>query len=242
MRYFDTPASAATSSACRPAALTSCAQAFRLQQPARGGALDGEDTGGGDECSSLRRRVGREGARELDGVDDTALRTPERCRGFQSRLFRPDEVARHQLDAGRAALARVALQRFEGGEVFRVARHHQLADPGVPHAARRRPRIEQPVALDAGERLERALRVIEPAVDHAAVAAGDALAEALFRLEEQERSIGSERGGDGAPDHASADDDRVGLQPLLPLAGRHRIALYHAACIPGRSRTFACST
>ena len=105
--------------------------------------------------------------------------------------------------------------------------------PGVSVATRRR--VEKAMtALDAGDRLEAACRVIEPAVDHLAVARGCLETDRVGLFEDDDLFPGErQRARHGKSDHPGSDNHRLDfvhrLAPLLGSAGRMLAA---SVCAP----------
>ena len=134
----------------------------------------------------------------------------QRRAGLQRRLERTGGGAVEPGDVVHAIGQRLRLQRAQGAELGRVGGHHQLAAAAVPDAARGAVGVEQLPAAHAQPGLERAARVVQPAVHDLAAARTDAAADAGLGLDDDDLAPAlGERARNGQPDHAGADDERV---------------------------------
>jgi len=101
---------------------------------------------------------------------------------------------------------------LELGQLGRFAGDHDLAARAMRHTVARAPRIHPLAAGDAQRGLEALRRVVQPGVDHAAVARRRLLAQSAVALEHGDGlAAAREHGGARHADHATADDHGMKL-------------------------------
>lgn len=179
-------------------------------EPAARAGVDGGDRRRQGEGAAAVLQVAAQGEQVAAGVEDSGLPRPDRRGAGERRLQTPRRGpvdGRKALDLVRdAAGEEIGDLALFGG----VGRDDQLLRLPVSDAARGKVCIEQATATDAQEVLEAAGGIIEPGVNHAAVAG---------RRAEADRPPGFEDDDRGAPprhldgrrqsDDARANDDRV---------------------------------
>src|SRR6266850_7296160 len=102
-----------------------------------------------------------------------------------------------------------------------IAGDDELAAAPVGHAMLDAIFVQQGFAFDAGERLERALRVVDAGVDDFGIARAGMRAYGVLAFEDHHLATGEgERARDREADHPGADDDRVKLFHAAALAAR----------------------
>ncbi len=99
---------------------------------------------------------------------------------------------------------------FDLGGLLLIDRNDQLADLFVRHAMHVAEIVEHAPALHEVLRAQGTGRIIHAAMDHLAVARGDAIADASGRLRDDDLVAG-QRGltRDGKADHAGTDDENL---------------------------------
>jgi hypothetical protein len=150
--------------------------------------------------------------------------------GGSAGLAAGDGGGADELEVASAGGDGVGVERVQGDERGLVAGDHELAGARVRHVVGPRPRVEQRLSAETGLGLDRAGWVVEAAVDHAAVAAGDAGAGADVTLEHDDRAAAAgERRGDRTADDTGADDRDV--HPAIVSTALPRVAgaSYNAA-------------
>ena len=103
------------------------------------------------------------------GLDDPGQWRPERGGCGDGRLTAPDEFTVDDFEIAGAVGAAARGQRLELRDLVRPAAGDQLAAARVRHAVPGAEPIERVAPLDAQAGLERAVRVVDAGVDHAAV-------------------------------------------------------------------------
>ncbi len=155
-------------------------------------------------------RVGLQREHQRVAVDDAAGRRVQRRAGGKCRLERARGGAVEPGDVVHAVGQRLRVQRAQGAELGPLGGHHQLAAAPVADAARGAVVVEPLPAAHAQPGLERAAGVVQPAVHDLAAARADAAADAGLGLDDDDLAPAlGEGAGDGQPDHAGADDERV---------------------------------
>src|SRR5437899_13049829 len=105
-------------------------------------------------------------------VDDPGRRREQRGDAVQLG-FEPACLRRAQpFEIGDAVGPRRSLDLLDPGDLLLGGGDDQLAERGMRYAVLAAIFIEPPAALDTAPRLQAARRVVEPAVDHLAVARG----------------------------------------------------------------------
>ena len=147
------------------------------------------------------------------GVDDAGLGRPERgdraCTAARARAMN----ARSTISRPSTPLSTPRrCSASSCGISSLVVRDDQLAAARVRHAVRGAELVEQPPAFDAEPRLQRAGRIVDAGVDHAAVVRAGVQARARVPLEDADRlAARRERPRGGQAGHAGADDRDVNL-------------------------------
>ena len=135
------------------------------------------------------------------GAHDPAVRRQQPAHGAHVGLEAVD-LGRGQALQLHAVVARAGVQGLEGRPLALHGRGDDLAAAAVGDAVLFAQLVEEAVARDAQPRLQRPRRVIDPGVDHLAVAAGGLLAGARVPL--QDHQVGMARGQAGG--HGQAHD------------------------------------
>ena len=147
---------------------------------------------------------------ERVAVDDAGGRRKIGGDAAQLRLHRARLGAGQEPQISHAVRVRLRLDRLQLAELLLVGGHEQLSAPSVRNRALLAIRIQGQLAGDAEACLERTGRIVDPGVDHLAVARAGLGADALGRLEDDHLAAGE---GEGArhrqADDTRADDDRV---------------------------------
>ena len=161
-------------------------------------------------CSLIRGQA-RERFYEILGGDDAGRRHFQRGGGFDVRLAGAHRGAVHDAQSRDAVGAAVFGEAFEVRYLLRVVDHHKLAAIPVRHMVRGAEFVQHPVARHAQARFERAGRIVDARMDHAAVARARAHAELGHLLDEKHVAPAPRnRARHGATHHAPADDHNVG--------------------------------
>ncbi len=166
------------------------------------------DGGAEDDHRAGRLGLALIGQHEGMAVDDAGRGREKAAQRGEGRLQAPQlaGIERHEvLDAVRGGARPNAVQERQ---LLLGTGDDQLAEALVRHAMRRAIGIEAALALDAGQRLEAVLRIVDPGMDHLAVARGGLEADAVFALEHHDFDAGlRQRPRDGEPDDPGPDDD-----------------------------------
>ena len=163
------------------------------------------------QACSLIRGHARERFDQVFGGDDAGRRHFQRGGGFDVRLAGAHRGAVHHAQTHDAVGAAVFGQMFELRFLFRVMSHHELAAIPVRHVVRGAEFVQHAVARHAQPRFQRAGRIVDARMDHAAVARARAHAQLGHLLDEKHVAPAPRnRARHGATHHAAADDDNVG--------------------------------
>jgi hypothetical protein len=139
-------------------------------------------------------------------VDDAGRGRQQRVMAGKCRLQRGELDGVDPAQIVHAVGARALGDRLQRRRLRRSAGDHQLAAARVAYPVLRAPGVQALAALHAQAGLERAGRVVQPGVDHLAVARADAGAEGGLALDHHHLASGAgEAVGAGEADHASAD-------------------------------------
>ena len=158
-----------------------------------------------------------ERANERFGLHDPRVRRPDRRRGTGDvRLALKNEAAIDERRARDAVAMRALQQTFERAELRMVVRDDELAAADVRHVVRRAEVVQAIAPFDAQRGLERASRVVQTRVNHAAVARAGAVTEPRIALEQAHRRAAiRERARRRQSDHPTTNDRDVDVH--LPL-------------------------
>ena len=169
------------------------------------------DSGMGEDIGALLGGHARVGLDQLFARDDPGRGHLE-CRApFDVWFARADSGAVHDPQAFQSVREAALDKVGEFGFFFRGRCDHQLSCSPVRDVVRGAELVGQPVAGQTMPRLERPRRVVQPGVNHAAVARARDHAE-LRHLIEQKDVVPPLRNGarDRAAHHSAADDHNVG--------------------------------
>src|SRR5271170_2211211 len=182
---------------------------------------------GEDRGTQYDRRAGGLGVALIGqhqrmAVDDAGRRRQEGGGAAQRRFEAPDLGAAQPFEVVDTVRPCRRGNRFEPGDLGLVGGDDQLAEPGMRHPALMAIGIEPLAAGDTALRLEAARRVIDPAVDHLAVARRGLEPDREGALDDQHLAAGQrQRPCRGKTDQPGADDDAFDLvHPLSPPSGR----------------------
>jgi hypothetical protein len=145
-------------------------------------------------------------------VDDPGGGGVQRGRAAQRGLHRARLGFRQQAQVGHAVGGGALADPLQPAGLLLRGRDDQLAAIVVRHAAVAAEIVEAALAVDAGARDQAAGGVVDAGMDDLAVAGRGLGADALGGVEHQHLAPGQRQGaGDGEPDHAGADHDRIEL-------------------------------
>jgi hypothetical protein len=174
--------------------------------------------------------IGLVGEHQGVAVDDPGRRREEGAAAEELGLERAGLVAADPFEVVDAVLLGLAPHAFEDRYLFFFAGDGELSDSRVRHAARGAIRIEPVASLDAEPRLEAAFWIMQPRMDHFAVARRGLGADPALLLEHHDLVPGErQRPRHGEADHARADHDAFDRFA-------HRLALCRAYFFICRSR------
>jgi hypothetical protein len=158
-------------------------------------------------------------------VDDAGLRRQQCADAGKLRLERAGRIAADQLQAFDAVGLGLLADRLDLGQFGRVGGHDELAAFAMGDAVRGAKFIQHPPAAHTMSRPLRAGRIIKAAMDHLAVARGDAIGNAAGRLGHRDVVAAQRRvARDGKPDDAGADDQNLHRVSALVLFRAARYA------------------
>ena len=165
------------------------------------------------DVGAVLLRVGEQRLHELIGVDDAGGRR-ERSRDAEHLRLEPLRLGRRErherVPAGEAVRARELEQTRERRQLIRLRRDEELAGAAVVDAALRAVAVERRPPRDAEERLPGVGRVVDPRVDHLAVARRRGGADARLALEDHHLAAALRLGArDREADHTRPDHHRV---------------------------------
>ena len=205
------------------------------------------DAGGLDPAAQNRRaigdgRAGSLGVAEIGehqgvAVDNAGRRRVKGAQAAQLRLYRPRLRRLDPGEIGDPIALGLAHDSAERRHFLLGARHGQLPEPLVRHAMLGAIGIEQVAALDAKPRLQTAVRIVQPGMNHLAVAGRGLGAELALFLDDQNFVAGPRQGARNrqanhpGPDHDAFDgiahrDRLAGVRTadrrasLSPISGR----------------------
>ena len=152
-------------------------------------------------------------------VDDAGLRRAHGDEAGELRLQPPGRRAVDEVDALDAVDLRLLEDAFEPRDLALVGGDDELAAFAVRHAVRGAKVVQHPPPARAVIGALRAGRIIEPGVDHLAVARGRAGADGVGGLRDDHLMPGQRRRArDGEADDAGADDEDLHFSTCeLPL-------------------------
>ena len=165
--------------------------------------------------------LAEQGQHQAVAVDDAGRGRQQRGVAGERRLQRGELGGVEAAQVVHAVGVRALGDRLQRRCLRRGAGDHQLAAARVVHPVLRAPGVQALAALHAQAGLERAGRVVQPGVDHLAVACADAGAEGGLALDDHHLEAGAgEAVCAGEADHAGADHDAIDCFHGLGTAGR----------------------
>jgi hypothetical protein len=155
------------------------------------------------------------GQRETERVriHDARARRDQAGDGPNARLAPRDLCAVDQLQARRTVLAPALLELLQHRDLGLVGGHDQLPELAVRNAMLGAARVEPFPTLDAHARLPGIARVVDPRVDHPAVATGGLPGDPAVALENDDAATcARQRGPRGEADDPAAHHDHVDVR------------------------------
>ena len=143
-------------------------------------------------------------------VDDAARRRKQRRIAAQLGFERNRLCGAQQREIVDAVRACALHESFQRGNLFGRGRDDELSAATVGDAVRRAVRVELLASGDAQPGLQRPRRVVEPGMDHFAVARTGAGADSVLALDDERlQALPRKRARDREADDPGADHDRI---------------------------------